>query len=491
MPGRVDAPCRWTNLRRAWLRLAVPLLPVLLLAACATPGGYGYRSAGYGQNYAPTHYYPPPGPPDDPWGPYINEAAARYGIPGQWIRAVMQQESGGEEQAVSPVGAMGLMQLMPETYQGLEASEGLGADPFDPHNNILAGAAYIKQMYDRFGSPGFLAAYNAGPADLDAYLAGAEPLPAETVNYLAAVTPNLGTQVAASGPLANYAAATSGGYAGPPDAVGFATGCDANAAYDPDHPCAAPAAPQGSAAPVVLAVNDLGSAAGSCDLNAAYDPDSPCTPGPSGQAGSCSLNAAYDPDSPCNPAPTPVQPAVMQPAVAQLGGGVCDPDAAYDPDHPCSPSPTTDFGSQVARRAAVPVQASPALSAPAAPPFAGSASALYQPAVVQAQSAPAPMPITPAASAPPAAGAGAEEWAIQVGAFSTLGLARTVAEGARAQLPGELAGASIALPTTTPFGGRVLYRARLVHLSASEALAACAALSQRQLPCVVLHGTAS
>jgi D-alanyl-D-alanine carboxypeptidase len=485
MPSRVADQRRLINVSGAWLRLALQLVPLLLLAACASSAGY--RSAGYGQTYAPTHYYPPPGPPDDPWGPYINEAAARYGIPGQWIRAVMQQESGGEEQAVSPVGAMGLMQLTPETYQGLEASEGLGEDPFDPHNNILAGAAYIKQMYDRFGSPGFLAAYNAGPADLDAYLAGAQPLPAETVNYLAAVTPNLGTQVAASGPLANYAAA-SGGYAGAPNAVNFATGCDVNAAYDPDHPCAAPAAPSGSAAPVVLAVNDLGSAAGSCDLDAAYDPDSPCTPGPSGQAGACSLNAAYDPASPCNPAPAPVPQAVVQPAVAQLGGGVCDPDAAYDPAHPCAPSSTTGAGSQVAVRApARPVQASPVMSAAASRPFAGSASALYQPGAIQTASA--SMPMTAAATPPPSAGA--EQWAIQVGAFSTLGLARTVAEGARAQLPGELAGASIALPATTPFGGLVLYRARLVHLSASEALAACVALSQRQLPCVVLRGAAS
>ena len=142
----------------------------------ATPYG-----ASAGARLAPSHYYPPPGPPEDPWGPYIREAAGRYGVPEQWVRAVMQQESGGQEQAVSPVGAMGLMQVMPATYDGLRARYGLGDDPYDPHNNILAGTAYIREMYDRFGAPGFLAAYNAGPDRVDGYLAGAASLPDETV----------------------------------------------------------------------------------------------------------------------------------------------------------------------------------------------------------------------------------------------------------------------------------------------------------------------
>src|ERR1700757_3083675 len=91
----------WRLLDRLFLVLC--LLPVLVLASCAQQyGSYGGQSS---ESFAPTQYYPPPGSPDDPWGPYINEAAARYDIPGQWIRAVMAQESGGEEQAVSPVGA--------------------------------------------------------------------------------------------------------------------------------------------------------------------------------------------------------------------------------------------------------------------------------------------------------------------------------------------------------------------------------------------------
>src|SRR5271165_3214093 len=128
------------------LLLWLLLLPALLLAACGQPRGYvEYGAPTIGEpSFAPSHYYPPPGPPEDPWGPYIREAAGRYGVPEQWVRAVMQQESGGQEQAVSPVGAMGLMQVMPATYDGLRTRYGLGADPYDPHNNILAGTAYIR-----------------------------------------------------------------------------------------------------------------------------------------------------------------------------------------------------------------------------------------------------------------------------------------------------------------------------------------------------------
>src|ERR1700747_1763750 len=143
------------------------LVPMLLLAACGQQAGYygpgGRIEIGADGWRRPTHYYPPPGPSEDPWGPYIREAAARFRVPGHWVRAVMHQESGGEQQATSSGGAMGLMQVMPATYEELRARYQLGDDPYDPHNSILAGTAYIREMYDRFGSPGFLAAYNAGP----------------------------------------------------------------------------------------------------------------------------------------------------------------------------------------------------------------------------------------------------------------------------------------------------------------------------------------
>jgi hypothetical protein len=139
--------------------------------------------------------YTPPGPSSDPWGPYIAEAANRFDVPERWIREVMRVESGAHQfnasgaLITSPVGAMGLMQLMPETYDEVRAQYNLGDDAFDPHNNIMAGTAYIRQMYDAFGTPGFLAAYNGGPARLEDYLVHQRPLPSETRRYVAMIGP--------------------------------------------------------------------------------------------------------------------------------------------------------------------------------------------------------------------------------------------------------------------------------------------------------------
>jgi hypothetical protein len=120
---------------------------------------------------------------------YIAEAAWRFGVPAAWIRAVMDAESAGDARAVSRKGAMGLMQIMPDTWSELRMRYGLGRDPFDPRDNILAGAAYLREMHDRYGSPGFLAAYNAGPQRYDEYLAGVRALPAETRAYVALLAP--------------------------------------------------------------------------------------------------------------------------------------------------------------------------------------------------------------------------------------------------------------------------------------------------------------
>lgn len=129
---------------------------------------------------------------------HIAEAARRFGIPQPWIRAVMEVESAGNPRAVSHAGAMGLMQIMPDTWAELRAAHRLGNDPFDPRDNILAGAAYLRQMYDRFGSPGFLAAYNAGPARYQEHVDTGRALPLETRNYLAILAPLIadGTDVA-------------------------------------------------------------------------------------------------------------------------------------------------------------------------------------------------------------------------------------------------------------------------------------------------------
>jgi soluble lytic murein transglycosylase-like protein len=120
---------------------------------------------------------------------FVTEASRRFAIPAQWIRGVMQLESAGEGRAVSPKGALGLMQIMPSTWVELSVRYGLGIDPFDAHDNIMAGAAYLREMHDRFGSPGFLAAYNAGPERYEQHLATGRPLPQETQAYVAALAP--------------------------------------------------------------------------------------------------------------------------------------------------------------------------------------------------------------------------------------------------------------------------------------------------------------
>ncbi len=120
---------------------------------------------------------------------HIAEASHRFGIPQHWIHAVIEVESARNPRAVSHAGAMGLMQIMPGTWAELRAAYGFGNDPFHPRENILAGTAYLRQMYDRFGSPGFLAAYNAGPARYQNHLDTGRALPQETRHYLAMLVP--------------------------------------------------------------------------------------------------------------------------------------------------------------------------------------------------------------------------------------------------------------------------------------------------------------
>jgi soluble lytic murein transglycosylase-like protein len=155
----------------AWLRAMLCLAGAALLSACAATTPHApqmtatQEAATYIARAKPT--YAPPGPPTDPWGPYITEASRRFDVPEAWVRQVIRVESGGYEYrangtlVTSPVGAMGLMQLMPETYDEMRARYALGDDAFNPHDNILAGTAYLREMYDNFGSPGFLAAPRA------------------------------------------------------------------------------------------------------------------------------------------------------------------------------------------------------------------------------------------------------------------------------------------------------------------------------------------
>lgn len=136
-----------------------------------------------------------------PYAAHIAEASQRFGIPEHWIRAVLRAESAGDLRAVSSAGAMGLMQVMPDTWAGLRIRYGLGRDPYDPRDNILAGTAYLREMFDRYGNvSAMLAAYNAGPGRYDEYLATDRTLPAETRAYVAALAPILGGATATEAP---------------------------------------------------------------------------------------------------------------------------------------------------------------------------------------------------------------------------------------------------------------------------------------------------
>jgi soluble lytic murein transglycosylase-like protein len=126
------------------------------------------------------------------WRPFVEEASDRFDIPSAWIERVLDAESGGRtrrdgQPIVSRAGAMGLMQLMPGTWAEIRTRLGLGRDPHDPRDNIVAGAFYLRKMYDRFGYPGLFGAYNAGPLRYDAYLRHRRILPAETRAYIATI----------------------------------------------------------------------------------------------------------------------------------------------------------------------------------------------------------------------------------------------------------------------------------------------------------------
>lgn len=127
------------------------------------------------------------------WSAEVHEASRRFHLPEEWIAGVITAESGGRaliagRPITSKAGAMGLMQLMPETWAEMRDIHRLGPNPFDARDNILAGSAYLGAMYRRFGYPGLFAAYNAGPSRYARFLQDKERLPNETLLYLAKIT---------------------------------------------------------------------------------------------------------------------------------------------------------------------------------------------------------------------------------------------------------------------------------------------------------------
>ncbi len=130
----------------------------------------------------------------DRWNPVVREAAARFHIPPMWLRAVMRNETGGrtvqegDQPITSHAGAQGIMQLMPETYSQMAERHALGADPFNPRDNVFAAAAYLAWLKQRYGFPGMFGAYNFGPGNWEDHLHRRRALPAETRNYVRQIT---------------------------------------------------------------------------------------------------------------------------------------------------------------------------------------------------------------------------------------------------------------------------------------------------------------
>ncbi len=215
--GASRAPLIGASTLAGWRRCGIGLavrLTVLLLPSSALGFGAALAQDVPAARATASH----------PYAAHVTEASQRFGIPEAWIWAVMRVESNGDGRAISTAGAMGLMQIMPATWAGTRARYGLGSDPYDVRDNIMAGAAYLRAMFDRYGNAtAMLAAYNAGPGRYDEYLSRGRPLPAETRAYLAKLASITGgpddTQLAVAPPSGPFAWRRAALFAARPDAL--------------------------------------------------------------------------------------------------------------------------------------------------------------------------------------------------------------------------------------------------------------------------------
>jgi len=142
--GRPGRPSGWRDSASPWMATsmmaALRSLRAVVCMAAIFASSILLSDAAHAERALPaTHRVS--GPSIDPFAAFVTEASKRFGVPEGWIRAVMHVESGGKLRARSQKGAVGLMQIMPKTWAELRARYGLAADPFDPHDNIMAGAA--------------------------------------------------------------------------------------------------------------------------------------------------------------------------------------------------------------------------------------------------------------------------------------------------------------------------------------------------------------
>ncbi len=437
------------------VRLAGCLAGLALLSACASSRNISATQEAAHYEQQARRNYVAPGSASDPWGPYVREASSRYDVPERWIREVMRVESGGHAEMngvpiTSGAGAMGLMQVMPATYDELRYRYSLGDDPYDPHNSILAGTAYIRELYDLYGSPGFLAAYNSGPGRLDDYLTRNRALPDETRRYVAKIGPYIADSFPSKRSTAELYAMNSLPTA-IPAGPRYASESQTAAYVPPPRPAAA------AAAPVEVAF------APPSDGDGAFDPP----PGwrPSGMARS--EVAAYVPPPAAPPAPSQASSAVYEPAPMPIREPIQTaslpepPVARYTPPEPPPYTPPSPH-----------VQTA----------------ALYQsppPQTLQHHDHGGFRLVAPAMAAPaPIFRGGAGQWAIQVGAFGNEGLAHIAVGNAREHAGSVLASAHPAVAgVKEPHG--TLYRARLIGLSRDAASQACERL-RSHTNCIVL-----
>lgn len=203
-------PTAWAYGIAAAVLLGVVIVAIVELMPRTTPAPPPHRAIAVRKTVLPKPKPPKPAPPVVSafaleqhmtprellrrWDPTVQEASLRFHVPQPWIRAVMVAESGGRTMSAenkplrSSAGALGIMQLMPDTYKDMRAAYGLGPDPQNPHDNILAGTAFLRRLFLAYGFPMMFSAYNDGPGNLEYRLTHRELLPLETRNYVEDIT---------------------------------------------------------------------------------------------------------------------------------------------------------------------------------------------------------------------------------------------------------------------------------------------------------------
>ena len=451
MSHGMRARLRTTSRLRRLGATGAALSLLVLLAGCG--GKQTQQTAGKGGVVTHSGYYnrpssyAPPGPAHDPWGPWVRDASRRFDVPERWIREVMRQESGGRVSATSPVGAMGLMQVMPGTYAELRSRYGLGDDPYHPYDSIMAGTAYIREMYELYGSPAFLAAYNAGPRRLEDYLWSSRGLPGETRNYVSRIGPNI------MGHHPNRRAA--------PEIYAAA-----------EIPLYIPAGPRRMDTATMLALRSQRDAQ-QPGIQVAQLPPGPIVrmdPIPDGSTYAAETAAP----------PPPVQLAAVEAAPPSAAGPIVRMDPIPDGSTYPDSAPPGRYAAPEPRLAPTTARTAAVLANVSAPPLQQSSGGRRGLGLIgSAHASTLPNAPRPSAKEPPTGG-----WAAQVGAFASENLARSAATSARGT-------AHAGRVTVTPVsqGRSTLYRARVTGLSQSAAQGVCDKLRGRG-GCMVLSPSA-